>query len=41
MALLALDLRAMFRREAPPWWLRLRLILTAIVTLCLLAGALG
>lgn len=39
--LLGLD-HAFWRRElAPPWWMRLRLMLTAAVLLCLLVGLLA
>ncbi|TNC70333.1 DUF3429 domain-containing protein [Rubellimicrobium roseum] len=38
VALLALDLHAQRAGLAPAWWLRLRLLLTALVVPCLLAG---
>ncbi|MBP1806717.1 DUF3429 domain-containing protein [Rubellimicrobium aerolatum] len=37
-ALLLLDRHAQAAGLAPPWWLRLRLLLTALVVLCLLPG---
>lgn len=38
LGLLAIDL-AFFRAGlAPPWWIRLRVLLTALVTLCLVLG---
>ena len=37
-ALLALDAHARRDGLAPPWWMRLRLLLTALVVLCLLPG---
>ncbi|MEM9725862.1 MAG: DUF3429 domain-containing protein [Pseudomonadota bacterium] len=39
--LLTLDLRSQRLGEAPPWWLSLRFLLTSIVVLCLMVGALG
>lgn len=38
--LLGLDASFLRQGLAPPWWLRLRLLLTAVVLLCLLAGLL-
>lgn len=38
LALLALDRHAQRAGLAPPWWLRLRLLLTALVVPCLLVG---
>ncbi len=38
LVLLALDLHAQRSGLAPPWWMRLRLLLTALVVLCLLPG---
>jgi hypothetical protein len=38
-ALLGLDGWFTMRTLAPPWWLRLRLLLTAVVVPCLLVGA--
>lgn len=40
-ALLALDFRAIRLAEAPPWWQRLRLILTTVVVASLLVGTLA
>lgn len=39
IALLGLDAWFMAKSLAPPWWLRLRLLLTAVVVPCLLVGA--
>ncbi len=39
IALLGLDAWFMAQSLAPPWWLRLRLLLTAVVVPCLLIGA--
>lgn len=39
IALLGLDAWFMAQNLAPPWWLSLRLLLTAIVVPCLLIGA--
>ena len=38
LALLLLDWHAQRAGLAPPWWLRLRLLLTALVVPCLLVG---
>ena len=38
LALLLLDRHARKAGLAPPWWMRLRLLLTALVVLCLLPG---
>jgi hypothetical protein len=38
LALLLLDRHAQRAGLAPPWWMRLRLLLTALVVPCLLAG---
>ena len=38
LALLPLDWHARRAGLAPPWWLRLRLLLTALVVPCLLVG---
>jgi hypothetical protein len=38
LALLALDRHAQAAGLAPPWWMRLRLLLTALVVPCLLIG---
>ena len=38
LALLPLDRHAWRAGLAPPWWMRLRLLLTALVVLCLLPG---
>ena len=38
LALLLLDRHAQKAGLAPPWWMRLRLLLTALVVLCLLPG---
>jgi uncharacterized membrane protein YoaK (UPF0700 family) len=38
VALLLLDRHAQRTGLAPPWWMRLRLLLTAMVVPCLLAG---
>lgn len=38
LALLILDAHAQRDGLAPPWWMRLRLLLTALVALCLLPG---
>ena len=38
LALLVLDRHAQRAGLAPPWWLRLRLLLTAMVVPCLLVG---
>lgn len=38
MALLPIDWTAMRAGLAPPWWMRLRLILTTVVVACLVAG---
>ena len=38
VALLALDLHAQRAGLAPPWWMRLRLLLTALVVACLIPG---
>ncbi len=41
IVLLALDRRAMQLGQTPGWWLRLRLLLTALVVACLIAGAMA
>lgn len=41
LALLALDWTVWKQGLAPEWWLRLRLILTAVVAACLLVGILA
>ena len=41
LALITLDLQFLLWRLVPPWWLRLRLMLTAGVVICLLAGLSG
>ena len=38
LALLALDRHGWRAGLAPPWWMRLRILLTALVVLCLLPG---
>ncbi len=38
VALLALDAHAQREGLAPPWWMRLRVLLTALVVICLLPG---
>ena len=38
LALLLLDRHVQKAGLAPPWWMRLRLLLTALVVLCLLPG---
>ena len=38
LALLLLDRHAQRARLAPPWWMRLRVLLTVLVVLCLLPG---
>lgn len=39
VVLLPLDIRAITLGEAPKWWLKLRLILTAVAVVCLMVGA--
>jgi hypothetical protein len=41
LALLAVDASAARQGLAPPWWMRLRLLLTTIVVICLAIGALA
>jgi hypothetical protein len=41
VALLAIDARATRQGLAPPWWMRLRLLLTSVVVLCLGIGVLS
>lgn len=41
LALLPLDRRARSLKEAPEWWLTLRVLLTGVVFLCLMVGALA
>ncbi len=41
VALLGVDAFAARTGLAPPWWMRLRLLLTTIVTACLVIGALA
>lgn len=41
VALLAVDASAARQGLAPPWWMRLRLILTAVVVICLAIGVLA
>ncbi len=41
VALLGIDAYAAHHGLAPPWWMRLRLLLTAVVTACLVIGALA
>ncbi|NKX43005.1 DUF3429 domain-containing protein [Roseicyclus persicicus] len=41
VSLLAIDAAAMRDGLAPAWWLRLRLLLTAVVVACLAVGALA
>ena len=41
VALLAIDASAMRQGLAPAWWMRLRVLLTSVVVICLAIGALA
>ncbi|MEL6235882.1 MAG: DUF3429 domain-containing protein [Pseudomonadota bacterium] len=41
VVLIAVDMIFVLRRLTPPWWMALRLPLSGVVLLCLLAGAVG